>query len=95
MPRDVDHQALDAYLAYRWVPAPMTAFRAVRKLPPGSTLIYEDGRASVDRYWRLDFSRTRPVADSREVHDELRAQIRAATARRTTTATPTPRTRAL
>jgi asparagine synthase (glutamine-hydrolysing) len=82
VPRDVDHQALDAYLAYRWVPAPMTAFRAVRKLPPGSTLIYEDGRASVDRYWRLDFSRTRPFADPREVHDELRAQIRAATARR-------------
>ena len=35
VPRDVDHRALDAFLAYRWVPAPMTAFRAVRKLPPG------------------------------------------------------------
>jgi asparagine synthase (glutamine-hydrolysing) len=31
--RDVDHEALDAYLAYRWVPAPMTAFRAARKHP--------------------------------------------------------------
>lgn len=82
VPRDVDHQALDAYLAYRWVPAPMTAFRAVRKLPPGSTLIFEDGRATVSRYWRLDFSRTRTVADAREVHEELRAHIRTATARR-------------
>lgn len=82
VPRDVDHQALDAYLAYRWVPAPMTAFRAVRKLPPGSTLVFEDGRATVSRYWRLDFSRTRTVADAREVHEELRAHIRTATARR-------------
>jgi asparagine synthase (glutamine-hydrolysing) len=82
VPRDVDHKALDAYLAYRWVPAPMTAFRAVRKLPPGNMLTFEEGRATVERYWRLDFSRTRTVDDPREVHEELRAQIRAATARR-------------
>lgn len=82
VPRDADHQALDAYLAYRWVPAPMTAFRAVRKLPPGSTLVFEDGRATVSRYWRLDFSRTRTFADAREVHEEVRAHIREATARR-------------
>jgi asparagine synthase (glutamine-hydrolysing) len=82
VPRDVDHRALDAYLAYRWVPAPMTAFRAVRKLPPGSTLTFEDGRVTVERYWRLDFSPKRSLRDVREVHDELRAQIRAATARR-------------
>ena len=80
--RDVDHRALDAFLAYRWVPAPMTAFRAVRKLPPGSTLVYEGGRATVARYWRLDFARKRAVGDPREVHEELRSHIRAATARR-------------
>jgi asparagine synthase (glutamine-hydrolysing) len=82
VPRDVDHQALDAYLAYRWVPAPMTAFRAVRKLPPGCTLTFEGGRAEVERHWRLDFSRKRAVRDAREVDEELRDQIRAATARR-------------
>ena len=60
----------------------MTAFRAVRKLPPGSTLVYEDGRATVARYWRLDFSRKRAVGDPREIHEELRGHIRAATARR-------------
>jgi asparagine synthase (glutamine-hydrolysing) len=82
IPRDVDHRALDAYLAYRWVPAPMTAFRAVRKLPPGCTLAFADGRSTVSRYWRLDFSRKRRVADPRELGAELRHRIRAATARR-------------
>jgi asparagine synthase (glutamine-hydrolysing) len=82
VPRDVDHLALDAFLAYRWVPSPMTAFRAVRKLPPASTLVYEDGRATVTRYWRLDYSRKRAVDDPREVHEELREHIRAATTRR-------------
>src|SRR5262249_36955384 len=82
IPRDVDHQALDAYLAYRWVPAPMTAFKAVRKLTAGSVLVFEDGRASISRYWQLDFSAKRHVDDPREVEDELREHIRAATARR-------------
>jgi asparagine synthase (glutamine-hydrolysing) len=80
--REVDHRALDAFLAYRWVPAPMTAFRAVRKLPPASTLVFQDGRAKISRYWRLDFSRKRAIGDPREVHEELREHIRAATARR-------------
>jgi asparagine synthase (glutamine-hydrolysing) len=80
--RDVDHEALDAYLAYRWVPTPMTAFRAIRKLPPGSTLLFEDGRATVSRYWRLDFSKKRRFGDRREVEEELREHIRRATARR-------------
>jgi asparagine synthase (glutamine-hydrolysing) len=82
VPRDVDHQALDAFLAYRWVPSPMTAFCGVHKLPPGSRLVFADGRAVVDRYWRLDFSRKRRVHDAAEVHEELRRHIRAATARR-------------
>jgi asparagine synthase (glutamine-hydrolysing) len=82
IPRAVDHQALDAFLAYRWVPSPMTAFRAIKKLPPGCTLVFEDGRATVSRYWRLDFSRKRRIEDLEQVHEELRDRIRAATARR-------------
>jgi asparagine synthase (glutamine-hydrolysing) len=82
VPRDVDHRALDAFLAYRWVPSPMTAFRAVRKLPPGSTLVFEDASVEVEHYWQLDFSRKRRVDDPREIHEELRERIRAATARR-------------
>ncbi len=80
--RDVDHQALDAFLAYRWVPSPMSAFRSIRKLPPGCTLLFEDGRATVSRYWRLDFAHKRRVDDPREIDAELREHIRAATARR-------------
>ena len=82
VPRAVDHQALDAFLAYRWVPAPMTAFRAVRKLPPGCTLVFQDGHATVSRYWRLDFARKRRIDDPREIHEELRGHLRAATKRR-------------
>ena len=36
----------------------------------------------MSRYWRLDFARKRGVEDPREIHEELRGQIRAATKRR-------------
>jgi asparagine synthase (glutamine-hydrolysing) len=80
--RTVDHKALDAYFAYRWVPAPRTAFTAVRKLPPASTLVYEDGRSRIERYWTLDYGVKRAAEDPRDLHEELRERLRIATRRR-------------
>ena len=82
IPRDVDHRALDAFLAYRWVPAPMTAFRAVRKLPPGARWSSRTGapRSLATGGWTSRASAR--VGDLREVHEELREHIRTATARR-------------
>jgi asparagine synthase (glutamine-hydrolysing) len=82
IPRDLDHEALDAYLALRWIPAPLSIYRAVRKLPPASTLVIEDGRTSIERYWRLDYGAPAPAGGEREVAAELRAQLRAAVRRR-------------
>jgi asparagine synthetase B (glutamine-hydrolysing) len=53
----------------------------VRKLPPATTLVYEDGRLHTERYWRLDYGRKRPVAPAVEVQEELREQIRLAVRR--------------
>ena len=78
VPREIDHQALDAYLAYGCVPAPMSAFAGVRKLMPASTLTYRDGAARIERYWRLDYAHKRAHAPAREVEEEIRASIRRA-----------------
>lgn len=81
MPRRVDSTALDAYLAYGYVPAPSTIWQGVRKLPPGHMLIWEGGRSTVHRYWRLDFSRE----DDRDLPDleaAVREQVSAAVRRR-------------
>jgi asparagine synthase (glutamine-hydrolysing) len=82
VPRDLDHAALDAYLAFRCVPAPRSALRAVRKLPPASTLVLSGGRAEIETYWRLDYARKTPVADVRDVAEALREQLRRAVRRR-------------
>src|SRR3954447_10451929 len=82
IPREIDHQAMDSFLAYQYVPGPRTAFKAVRKLPPGSVLVRRDGRSTVEEYWRLDYSSKLPAADGPELERELLEQIRRATRRR-------------
>ena len=81
-PREIDPDALDCFLAYGYVPAPLSIFRDVRKLPPAHTLVLRDGHAEVNRYWRLDYSRKLQVDDPRELHEPIRDAIRAATRRR-------------
>jgi asparagine synthase (glutamine-hydrolysing) len=82
IPRRLDHGALDAYLALRWIPAPFSAFEAVRKLPPASTLVYEAGHARTERYWQLDYAKKLEATDDRELMEGLREQLRRAVRRR-------------
>jgi asparagine synthase (glutamine-hydrolysing) len=60
IPREVDPIALDEYLVYRCVPAPYTMFKGVMKVPAGHTLVYENGKVSLSRYWELPFTPTCP-----------------------------------
>jgi asparagine synthase (glutamine-hydrolysing) len=82
IPRELDFEALDRYLTYLYVPAPFSAFRGVRKLPPATTLVWENGRSSLERYWRLDYSRKWKGRDVAELHEQIRAAIRAAVRKR-------------
>jgi asparagine synthase (glutamine-hydrolysing) len=81
IPREVDLAAVDCYLAYGYIQAPRSIWRAVKKLPPAHTLTWEDGEVSVERYWRLDYSR-KTDAPVPELEEELRGQISAAVRRR-------------
>ena len=82
IPKEVDHQALDAYLGLRWVPAPHTAYRAVKKLPAASTLVYEGGRPRIQQYWRLDYGNKLRFDSREEQYERIRQEIRGATRRR-------------
>jgi asparagine synthase (glutamine-hydrolysing) len=80
--RDIDYQALDAYLTYQYVPAPLAAFKSIRKLPPASRLVFEQGGVTIDRYWRLRYDRPAPSQEPAELREALRVQIRTAVRRR-------------
>jgi asparagine synthase (glutamine-hydrolysing) len=82
VPREIDLEAIDAYLTCMYVPAPLSAFRAVRKLPPGCTLTYDTGGITIERYWRLRYGDEMPQASTEEIHEEIRERIRGAVRRR-------------
>jgi asparagine synthase (glutamine-hydrolysing) len=77
LPRgEIDLDALEAFLAFNSIPAPLTIFREIRKLPPGHLLIWEDGRLELRR-----FARPAPLEELREdeeaeLVEELRSRLR-------------------
>ena len=79
LPRgEIDLDALEAFLAFNSIPAPLTIFREARKLPPGYVLVWEDGNLSLERYAR---PAPVPVAELREddegeLIEELRSRLR-------------------
>src|SRR5438445_151431 len=54
--RDVNYEAIHHYLSFICVPAPLTAYQAIRKLQPGHSLLWKNGEIKLERYWQLDFS---------------------------------------
>jgi asparagine synthase (glutamine-hydrolysing) len=72
---DVDLDALEGFLAFNVVPAPLSIFAGTFKLPPGHTLTWRDGVTTVERY-----ARTGPLPvrddDEAELVEECRARLR-------------------
>ena len=54
-PRQIDPQAVDAYLTYQYVPHPGTILRGIAKLPPAHYGVYREGQLEVRSYWQPDF----------------------------------------
>jgi asparagine synthase (glutamine-hydrolysing) len=54
VPLELDEEALRLYFQFAYIPDPRSPFRAIRKLPPGGWLSWDqDGRRSEGRYWKL------------------------------------------
>ena len=82
VPREPDPVALDRYLAFGYVPTPLTALRGVSKLPPAHTMLVRDGRVSLRRYWKLDYSAKPENVPVEELCERIRTELREATRRR-------------
>jgi asparagine synthase (glutamine-hydrolysing) len=53
--RSMDEEALAAYFLFSYIPAPLTIFKNIRKLPPGHTLTVQNGQVTIERYWDIAF----------------------------------------
>jgi asparagine synthase (glutamine-hydrolysing) len=61
--REIKPEAIHHYLSFMCVPAPLTAYRAIRKLEPGHTLRWHQGRTELKRYWQPDFSQKLKIGE--------------------------------
>ncbi len=80
-PRDVDLDALEAFLAFACIPAPLTIFKAASKLPAGCTLVWEEGMGEEVRIERYARPTAAPpgemlTGDEDELAEELRSRLR-------------------
>jgi asparagine synthase (glutamine-hydrolysing) len=77
--REVDRDALEAFLTFSFVPSPLTIFSAARKLPPGCLLVWEpETGVRVERYARprpVPADEVRPESEE-ELAEELRSRLR-------------------
>jgi asparagine synthase (glutamine-hydrolysing) len=76
LPRDWRPEALDAYLTLLYIPAPDTIFRSIQKLPPGHTLVAENGRVRLTKYWDLEFTGDGSDTSEDRYLEELDALLR-------------------
>jgi len=53
VPRDIDPASLDHYCSFLYTPPDRSIFAAIRKLPPGHVLRWNDGQVSTRQYWDL------------------------------------------
>jgi len=64
--KEIDYEALDQYLAYYYIPAPLTIFKQIRKLPPASYLLCDaSGNATGSNTVTASYSDPQPAKAGR------------------------------
>jgi asparagine synthase (glutamine-hydrolysing) len=72
---DVDREALLTYFQFGYIPDPQTAFRQIRKLPPGHLLEFEAGNIKIRSYWDIPSYATFDPSSEHECLDEIERRL--------------------
>ena len=54
--KEINEEALEAYLSFQYSVLPETFFKGVYKLPPAHFLRFKAGEAQTERWWQADFA---------------------------------------
>ena len=68
---EVDTTALNLFLRYRYTPSPLTLYKGIRKLAPGTMAIFENGDWSIQRWYDFEPHHFSPQKSDSEVREEL------------------------
>jgi asparagine synthase (glutamine-hydrolysing) len=61
VPLETDPEALRLYFQFNYIPDPLTAYRAIRRVPAGGWLTYQRGTVRQGRYWQMPVSVASPA----------------------------------
>src|SRR3954469_6606797 len=77
--RAIDPDAVEAFLAFNSIPAPLTIYTSARKLPPGHHLVWQEGsdEVRIERYARELPATSPQPAQPGDVLEALRDSVRA------------------
>lgn len=67
--------ALRQYLSFDYIPAPLSIYEGISKLPAAHTLTLEDGQVEVQRYWCLSYQTRTPVPSETEAAEHLQSLL--------------------
>lgn len=68
-------EALLQYFYFGYIPDPLTAFRQIKKLPPGNLLEYVNGQLEIRQYWDLPTYGSFGVTSEEECLQELEERL--------------------
>lgn len=74
----VDPAAIQLYLSAAFIPAPLTGFLGIRKLPAAGFLVAENGGIREERFWTPRYSIDTPLHSEEEYVEEMERLLRAA-----------------
>ncbi len=70
---NLNTEAFRSFLSFDYVPAPLSIYEGIQKLPSAHTLTLEDSEIKIERYWRLSYKKNNLTLD--EAEERLRELI--------------------
>jgi asparagine synthase (glutamine-hydrolysing) len=68
---EVDPVSLNLFLQYRYTPSPLTLFKGIKKLAPGTMLVFENGTSRIERWYRFKPTPFSPMKSASQAKEEL------------------------
>jgi asparagine synthase (glutamine-hydrolysing) len=69
--KEINDSAIHYYLTLGYIPAPLTIYKNIVKLPAAHKLILNENGISVKRYWSLDFSKKIDISEKEAAEKTL------------------------
>ena len=74
--RSLNPEALHLYLAFNYIPAPLSIFQEIKKLKPGTYIIVENGKLRESTYWDVQPDPDEYLnRESSKISDELKRDL--------------------